>query len=179
MAMMFNNYPQVDFDSYFNIPLSKETYSSLIPALKKKMKGMGQDRGVDYLMNFTRHAFMYENDEENFGKEKRLSPEQTLMNDYSDCDDRVALFYYLVKEIYDLPMIVLVYPKHITLAIELKKPVGTPVLYNGKKYSVCEPTPQRIELPIGKLMPELNDVAYQVVYAYNPGETGSIDKLRK
>lgn len=168
MAMMFNNYPQVDFASYFNIPLSKETYSSLIPVLKKKLNGMGQARGVDYLMNFTRHAFMYENDEQQFGKEKRLSPEQTLMNDYSDCDDRVALFYYLVKEIYDLPMIVLVYPKHITLAVELKKPVGTPVVYNGKKYSVCEPTPQRLELPMGKLMPELKDVAFQIAYEYHP-----------
>ncbi len=168
MAMMFNNYPLVDFDTYFNIPLSKETYSSLIPVLKKSMKGMREGQGVDYLMNFTRHAFMYENDEENFGKEKRLSPEQTLMNDFSDCDDRVALFYYLVKEIYNLPMIVLVYPSHITLAIELKKPVGTPVTYNGKKYSLCEPTPQRIELPIGKLMPELKHVAYQIAYEYSP-----------
>ena len=59
---------------------------------------MSQQKGVDYLMNFTRNAFLFETDQKNFGVEKRLSPEQTLMNSYSDCDDRVALLYYLVKE---------------------------------------------------------------------------------
>lgn len=165
---MFNNYPSVDFEAYFNIPMSNTTYSSLIPVLRKKLKRMKQAKGVDYLMNFTRHAFMYESDQENFGFEKRLSPEQTLMTDFSDCDDRVALFYYLVKEIYDLPMIVLVYPSHVTLAVELAKPIGIPVVFNGRKFSLCEPTPQRLELPIGQLMPELKTVAYQVVYEYLP-----------
>lgn len=165
---MFNNYPTVDYEAYFNIPMSSATYSSLIPVLQKKLKGMKQAKGVDYLMNFTRHAFMYESDQENFGVEKRLSPEQTLMNDFSDCDDRVALFYYLVKEIYDLPMIVLVYPSHVALAIELRKPIGIPVVYNGRKFSFCEPTPQRLELPIGQLMPELKTVAFQVMYEYLP-----------
>jgi hypothetical protein len=60
---------------------------------------------------------------------------------YSDCDDRVALFYYLVKEIYNLPMIALLYPTHVTMAVPFDKPVGAPVLYKGKKYSICEPTP--------------------------------------
>lgn len=168
MKKLFSNYPSVDFESYFNIPLSRVTYSSLIPVLKKKLKGMKQYKGIDYLMNFTRHAFMFETDQENFGVEKRLSPEQTLMNEYSDCDDRVALFYYLVKEIYNLPMIVMVYPSHVALGIELQKPIGTPVIYNGRKFSLCEPTPQRLDLPIGKLMPELKDVVYQVVYEYLP-----------
>lgn len=168
MQKMFSNYPSVDFEAYFNIPLSKATYSSLIPALKKKIKGMKQEKGVEYLMQFTRYAFMYEDDQQNFGKEKRLSPEQTLLNDYSDCDDRVALFYYLVKELYNLPMIVLLYPSHVTLAIEFKKPVGTPVLYNGRKFSVCEPTPQLLDLPIGKLMPEHSNARYDVAYEYVP-----------
>lgn len=168
MQKMFSNYPSVDFEAYFNIPLSKATYSSLIPALKKKIKGMKQENGVEYLMKFTRYAFMYEDDQQNFGKEKRLSPEQTLLNDYSDCDDRVALFYYLVKELYNLPMIVLMYPTHVALAIEFKKPVGTPVLYNGRKFSVCEPTPQRLDLPIGKLMPEHSNARYDVAYEYVP-----------
>ncbi|CAM3771329.1 hypothetical protein [Sphingobacterium prati] len=89
----------MDFEIYFNIPLSKETYQSIILALKENLKGKKQKEGVDYLMWFTRYAFLYKNDEENFGTEKRLSPEQTLLNKYSDCDDRAALFFYLVKEI--------------------------------------------------------------------------------
>ncbi|PJJ83140.1 hypothetical protein [Mucilaginibacter auburnensis] len=169
---IFNNYPVVDFASYFNIPLTKETYGSLIPTLKENVKKMSQKKGIDYLMRFTRYAFLYENDEENFGFEKRLSPEETLFSKYSDCDDRAALFFYLVKEIYNLPMIALLYPTHITIGVQFDKPVGTPVMYKGIAYSVCEPTPQKEDLGIGQLSSALKNAPYQVVYQYEPGKSG-------
>ncbi len=167
-GVAFNNYPSVDFESYFNIPLSKPAYSSLIPQLQKTLAKMTKLEGIDYLMQFTRNAFMYETDQKNFGAEKRLSPELTLMNRYSDCDDRAALFYYLVKEMYDLPMIILVFPSHIAVAVAFEKPVGFAINYNGKKYSVCEPTPQKINLAIGQLMPELYSSSYEIAFAYTP-----------
>lgn len=167
---IFANYPVVDYESYFNIPLSRETYTSLIPSLKKYIKGMKTKNGVDYLMRFTRYAFLFESDSMNFGKEKRLSPEQTLLYENSDCDDRAALFFYLVKEIYDLPMIVLAYPKHITIAVQFDKPVGKPIVYNGQRYYICEPTPQKEDLGIGQSLPELKKINYEVVYAYHPSQ---------
>ncbi len=165
---IFANYPVVDYESYFNIPLSKETYSSLIPLLKKNIKGMNTRNGVDYLMRFTRYAFLFETDSEVFGKEKRLSPEQTLLYEQSDCEDRAALFFCLLKEIYNLPIIVLAYPEHVTIAVKFAKPVGTPIIYNGMKYSVCEPTPQKQDLAVGQLLPKLKKEYYEVVYAYTP-----------
>ncbi|MDB5126243.1 MAG: hypothetical protein JWQ85_475 [Mucilaginibacter sp.] len=164
----FNNYPGVSFETYFNIPLSKETYGSLIPLLKKNMKKMDEKKGVDYLMRFTRYAFLYENDNDNFGKEKRLSPGETLASNYSDCDDRAALFFYLVKELYNLPMIALLYPTHITMAVEFSKPIGDPIVYKGKTYSLCEPTPQGENLEIGQMSAKLKSTPYHVVYAYEP-----------
>lgn len=166
---IFANYPGVDFSYYFNIPLSNETYGSLIPALRKNVNGMSQKKGIDYLMRFTRYAFLYEDDEQNFGKEKRMAPEETLFSEYSDCDDRAALFFYLVKEIYDLPMIAMLYPTHITIAVQFDKPVGKPVIYEGRAYSVCEPTLQPEDLKIGQLSSKLKKQAYQVVYSYVPG----------
>jgi hypothetical protein len=165
---LFTNYPVVDYELFLNIPLSNETYQSLIPLLKKSVKHMSVKSGVDYLMRFTRYAFLFQPDAEHFGSEKRLSPEQTLLYDKSDCEDRVALFFYLVREIYDLPMIVLNYPNHVTIAVQFEKPVGNPIVYNGNKYSVCEPTPQKNDLPIGRLLPGLNHVTYEVAYVYTP-----------
>ena len=165
---IFANYPAVDYASYFTAPLSREAYSSLIPALKKNLKGMSTKQGVDYLMRFTRYAFGFESDSKIFGQEKRLLPEQTLLYENSDCEDRVALFFYLVKEIYNLPMIVLTYPKHVTIAVKFDKPVGKTIVYNGNKYSVCEPTPQKIDLPVGKLLPELRHSPYEIAYVYIP-----------
>ncbi len=168
VQILFKNYPVVNFESYFNIPLSKETYQSLIPYLKKNLKGLSQIKGVDYLMRFTRNAFLYESDQQNFGKEKRLSPEQTLFNNHSDCDDRAALFFYLVKEIYNLPMIALLYPTHITMAVNFDKAIGKPIFYKGQNYYVCEPTPQEKDLKIGHLNPKLINENYQIVYQYLP-----------
>jgi hypothetical protein len=121
-------------------------------------------------MRFTRYAFLFETDTKVFGSEKRLSPEQTLLYDQSDCEDRAALFFYLVKEVYDLPMIVLSFPAHVTVAVKLEKPVGKTILYNGEKYSVCEPTPQKEDLRIGELMPALRNTAFEIVYAYRPAK---------
>lgn len=167
---LFKNYPTVDYESQLNIPLSRETYQSLIPLLRKNVKRLSTKNGVDYLMHFTRYAFLFETDSKNFGSEKRLSPEQTLLFEQSDCEDRVALFFCLVKEIYNLPMIVLSYSKHVTIAVQFDKPRGKTIEYNGQKYSICEPTPQKQDLKIGEILPELNQATYQVAYAYNPRE---------
>jgi len=165
---IFANYPIVDYATYFNIPISSITERSLVTLLKEVVDKLSQKQGVDYLMRFTRHAFQYQTDTKIFGKEKRLSPEQTLLYDYSDCEDRAALFFFLVKEIYNLPMIVLSYPDHITIAIHFDKPVGKPLLYKGEVYSVCEATPQRADLKIGQGIKKLKNVPYEIVYEYHP-----------
>jgi len=164
----FTNYPVVDFESYFNVPMSNVTYTSLIPLLKEQVKKMSQAKGVDYLMHFTRYAFAFETDTKLYGKEKRLTPEQTLLNNFSDCEDRAALFFFLVKEIYNLPMIAIAYPTHVTVAVKFDTPLGKPITYNGQQYSVCEPTPQAKNLKIGQTIPALKHTFYEVVYAYNP-----------
>lgn len=168
LSKIFKNYPVVDYESYLNIPMTNTTYQSLIPDLRAAVKGMKQKQGIDYLMQFTRSAFAFETDQNNFGKEKRMSPELTLLYEQSDCDDRVALFFYLIKELYNLPMIVLLYPEHVTIAVKMDKPIGRPVRYNNEWYSVCEPTPQPEDLKVGQLSPDLNGQAFQIAYAYVP-----------
>lgn len=165
---IFKNYPAVEYASQFNVPLNSKTYNSLIPLLKKQIKGLKPQSGVEFLMNFTRYAFVYKPDTEVFGQEKRLSPEQTLLADYSDCEDRAALFFFLVKEIYNLPMVVVAYPTHVTIAVQFDKPIGQTIDYKGKKYSICEPTPQRVPLAVGQVSPEVAKQSFEIVYVYQP-----------
>lgn len=168
MKKIFANYPVLDYSYYFDMPLSTETYGSLIPLLKDAVKGMNEKAGVEYLMRFTRQAFPFATDTQLYGKEKRLSPEQLLLYDYSDCEDRAAFFYYLVKEIYNLPMIVLAYPQHVTVAVQFQKPVGHSIAYRGHQYSICEATPQRRNLNAGQLPAHLRHQRFEVVHAYEP-----------
>lgn len=177
---IFRNYPVLDYSYYFDRPLSRETYSSLIASLKEVTRKLSVKQGVDYLMHFTRYAFLYEKDMEQFGGEKRLSPEETLLYASSDCEDRAALFFYLIKEIYNLPMVVVVFPQHVTVGIQFDKPVGNTISYNGAEYSICEPTPQGVDLPLGSLPSSLTNKAYEIVYAYTPEirKSGKLQKSR-
>lgn len=165
---LFNNYPSVEYAMQFTAPLSNTTYASLIPALKEVVAKMDQKKGVDYLMHLTRSSFAFENDAAIYGKDMRFSPEQTLYADYSDCEDRAAFFFYLVKEIYNLPMIVLSYPQHVTVAVQFDAPQSNPIMYKGNPYWVCEPTPQWKDLKIGQGIPSLKKQAFEVVYEYQP-----------
>lgn len=163
------NYPVTEYSNQFNIPLSKETRSSLIEPLRQKLRTMDTRKGLEYLLQFTRHAFLFAPDTEIFGREKRLSPEETLLYDQSDCEDRSALFFCLVKEIYDLPMLVITYPEHVTIAVRMDATTDNAIIYNGASYIICEPTPQRKELKVGEMLSGLHDRPYQVSYAYEPG----------
>lgn len=168
LKSIYANYPTADYGLYFNAPMSRETYDSFMPKLKSITRHLSTKHGIEYLMRFTRYAFLYQPDKEAYGGEKRLSPEQTLLSETSDCEDRSALFFFLVKEIYNLPMIVLVYPGHVTIAVKLEKGHGKPIVYNGDKYYVCEPSPQAQDLNIGQLPRAVKGEAYEVVYAWQP-----------
>jgi hypothetical protein len=168
IATYFKNYPSTDYEKHFNIPLSRDTYNSLIPSLKKYLKGLQPKDGIDFLMHFTRYSFLFRPDTEKYGVEKIYSPEMTLLNESSDCEDRVSLFYYLVKELYDLPMIVVVYPKHVSIAVHFDKSVGKAIEYNGRKFTICEPTPQEKDLKMGESIPSLVNAPYQIAFAYEP-----------
>jgi hypothetical protein len=59
--------------------------------------------------------------------------------------------YALVKEIYQLPMIVVEYEDNITVAVKFDKPFGKTIQYGNGLYTICEPTPQNIDLRIGQI----------------------------
>jgi hypothetical protein len=166
----FTNYPVTDYFNQFNIPLSNETKHSLISAIKDRVKGMTTKQGVEYIMYFTRYAFLFEKDTDVFGREKRLSPEETLLYSKSDCEDRSALFYSLIKDIYNLPMIVLAYPDHVTVAVKLEKPIGRPIKYENELYTICEPTPQSVDLRLGEQLNVLQSKSFEIAFAYHPNK---------
>jgi hypothetical protein len=165
---LLKNYPVTDYRHHFNIPLSKQTHASIVSQLREKLARMDTHRGIEYLLQFTRHAFPFAADTEVFGRERRYSPEETLLYQSSDCEDRAALFFYLVRELYDLPMVVLTFPNHVSVAVDLKDNRGKVVRYEGREYTLCEPTPQRKDLRPGEALKGVHDGPYEISYAYRP-----------
>lgn len=164
----FTNYPVTDYRFQFNIPLSKVTYASIVLPLKKRLEQQPVKYGVAYIMFLVRNAFAYEADSVLYGREKRFSPEETLASEWSDCEDYAGLFFSLVREVYNLPMIAIGYPDHINVAVLLTNPEGKTITHNGAQYTICEPTPQKKVLQLGQQMKKLHKQPFEIVYAYHP-----------
>jgi hypothetical protein len=166
----FTNYPATSYATQFNIPLNALTRQSLTNNLKKKLTGLTVNEGVELLLSFTRTAFDFANDTEIFGREKGLTLEETLLYDKSDCEDRAALFFFLIKEIYNLPMVVLNYPDHVNVGVALDGK-GFTVNHRNRSYTVCEPTPQKKILPLGKLNATRKKQPFEIAYSYLPSNS--------
>jgi hypothetical protein len=166
MQDYFTNYPVTEYRYQFNIPFSEITYNTLIPELKSRVKKLTIEKGVEYLMLFVRDGFEFETDTKLFGREKRLSAEETLISSSSDCEDRSALFFSLVKEIYNLPMAIISYPEHVNVDVLLPKPKGVSAVVGNQKFTICEPTPQKFKRGIGWMSKELRKQPYEIAYVY-------------
>lgn len=137
---VMKNYPSVAEQAYFDIPMSKTAYNSLIPKLKFMLKDKPIHEALQILVAFTRTGFSYKDDHEVFGKSKPMIAEELFHYPYSDCEDRSALFYYLVREILELPMLIIAYPDHLSIAVASEGIRGQAFTFNGKEYYICDPT---------------------------------------
>jgi hypothetical protein len=137
----YKDYPNTQYDTYFNADVSGEVKSMLIPALKEVTKGMKELEGVNFLLRFVQTAFGYKTDKENFGREKSLFVEETIFYPYSNCKDRAVLFAYLVKCVLNLKVVGVQYPGHMATAVALSGEFeGSVVMHNRVKYTICDPT---------------------------------------
>ncbi len=158
----FKFYPQTDIRVYFKAPVSNYVSYSLLSALEKNLKGKTELEAVNFLLRFVQTAFKYETDDQQFGKEKYLMPEETIFYPASDCEDRSILFSYLVKNLLELNVIVLDYPGHLATAVYFNGNIaGDVVNYQGKKYMICDPT--YVNADAGMCMPQFKNVKPKVI----------------
>ena len=137
---MAPNYPLTNPSYYLETPLSQSLKESLLPKLRELLEQKDPQEAVQFLLSLTRTAFEYQTDMENFGKNKPMIPDEVLFYSHSDCEDRSALFYSLVKELLDIPVIIVDYPEHLTVGVSLPENIGKPLFYNGRAYTICDPT---------------------------------------
>lgn len=137
---LMKTYPMFDERYYLETPLSKTLYNSLIPQLKNIIKGKTTKETIQILLAFTRSAFPYKEDSDYFGKNKPMISDEVIFYAYSDCEDRSALFYNLVKDLVQLPMIIVAYSDHLTIGVQLAETIGKPLYFGSRRYTICDPT---------------------------------------
>ncbi|RDH82670.1 MAG: hypothetical protein DIZ80_10345 [endosymbiont of Galathealinum brachiosum] len=134
-------YPQMDITLYFNSELNQATANPLLKQLKPLVEGKSEEDAVNLILRFVQTAFKYKTDEQQFGIENYLFPEETLHYPYSDCEDRSVFFAWIVHHLLGLQVVGLDYPGHISAAVHFNENVrGDAVSFNGKRYVVTDPT---------------------------------------
>lgn len=160
----YNTFPQTDIPVYMYAKTGMALDNVVLPQFRAMIEGKGQVEAANFLLDFIQQAFPYATDEEQFGYEKPYFVEECFYYPANDCEDRAVLYGYLVRNLLNLDIVLLQYPGHIAAAVYFPEEVkGDYVLYNGKKYIVCDPT--YINAPVGECMPQfVNDKP--TVYPY-------------
>ena len=158
----YDDYPRVEIKIYFDAVMSVTAKESILNELMAITEGKSELETAGLLLNFTQTAFDYKTDDEQFGHEKFFFPEEVIHFPYSDCEDRSVLFAYLVREILNTEVIGLGYPNHMATGVHFSKDLGRDhFVYNGKKYTICDPTYK--SAPIGMCMPKYKDVEAEFI----------------
>ena len=149
-----NTTPQLAISQYVHEGLPEQTANELLSQLAPMVKGKSEQDAVNLLLRFVQTAFNYKTDAQQFKQENYLYPVETLHYPYSDCEDRAALFAWLVKSLLDMDAVLLDYPGHIAAAVAFSDKVnGDSWMHNGKRYTVTDPT--YINANFGMTMPTL------------------------
>lgn len=151
-------YPQANYATYFTAPLEKITYHDLLEGLKRSFNAQKASRGIDFLLKLVQKSFVYEVDSIQFGREKVMFAQETLVYNKSDCEDRAILFASLVRKIFHINVIGIRYKDHMATALYVPLQ-GDFVRYGKRKFVVADPT--YVNANIGQSMPQYKGVAPQ------------------
>ena len=124
---------------------------------------MNEVNAVNLLLRFVQTAFDYKTDQDQFNREKYMTPEETLFYSYSDCDDRAILFTILVKDLLGLEVVGLRYSQHLATAVSFNNESveGDYHYSDGKKFIVADPT--YINATVGLTMPKYSTEKPEII----------------
>lgn len=156
------DYPYSDLSIYFNSIVSPEFKKTILSQLGRLAKNKSKKEVVDLLLEFVQGSFEYKTDQPQFGREKPLFPEETVYYPFSDCEDRAAIFAYLVRNLTNLKVIGIDYPGHVATAVKFKNKIsGSKIIHDNEEYIICDPT--FLGATVGQEMPEYYHEQYKAV----------------
>jgi hypothetical protein len=158
----FKDYPACDLVVYFNTPVSQAAMESFDRKLLPLFSGKSDKEKVAILLNLMHESFPYKSDQEQFGWEDYLFPDEALFYPFTDCEDRAILFSQLVSHYTTLTPVGLEYPNHVSVAVNFKEPImGDYIVFDNNKYFICDPT--YIGAEIGMAMDSMKNSAPSVI----------------
>jgi hypothetical protein len=157
-------HPQMEVSWYFNQPLTSAFKAQVIEPLKKlvaqeKLTGTA---AVDFLLQFSL-ARPYLEDHKQARGEHCSFVEESLFDDYTDCEDRAYLLAALVQGVLGYNVVGLQFPNHVAVAVEIpeNRQMGKKIIFEGRTYIVCDPSYSGST--VGEIIEPFKDAAPQSV----------------
>ena len=174
IADWMGEYPFFAEGLYLETPLSAPTRERMLEEFRPLIAGKSEKEILELLVSFTRSAFVYKEDKKSFGFSKPMIPDEVLYYPVSDCEDRSALFYTLVKDLLDIPVIAIAYDDHLSVAVASDELEGLEILHNGREYFVCDPTGPSGSSAIGNPPYGYANRPFDIVADYVPATRGAV-----
>lgn len=163
---LMSEYPFFAEKEYLEVPLSSTVAHSLLPQLKDLIKGKTEKEALEFLVAFTRSSFRYKEDKEYFGVSKPMIADEVFYYPFSDCEDRSALFYSLVKELLQLPMVIVAFEDHLTIGVAIPKFEGDSIRFKGNDYYICDPTGPINSKVVGEFPSGYHNKPFEIIGFY-------------
>lgn len=126
-----------------NTPASREVTDQLYPTLRQSVKGKNQIQAVNMLLKLAQ-TFPYGYDDQIWGHDRAFWMDESWQYPLSDCEDHAINFTRMVRDILGLDAVLIYYPGHLSAAVAFTEgqPGGDFVVYDGRRYTVCDATCQ-------------------------------------
>jgi hypothetical protein len=152
----YTNYPMCDLKVFFIAPLSDNIIRQLDLYFNPALENKSDDERVAFLLDYVQRGIRYKTDQEQFGHEMYLFAEETLFYTAADCLDRSILLARLIRRYTKLEAIGLLYPEHVSLAVNIKDVTGGKYFtFKDKRFYNCDPT--FIGSLCGEIMPRFKN----------------------
>ncbi|MEM9821747.1 MAG: hypothetical protein AAF985_11770 [Bacteroidota bacterium] len=140
-AELLKTYPKLSDVGYATTTISTTLKESLYPQLQTLIEGKTTREALEILVSFTRRSFTLKSDWAVHDDDHPMYAEQLFFSEYSDHEDRCALLYNLIKDLLDLPMVILThYNNDMTIGVEWAEEADRLFEHKGKQYLICDPT---------------------------------------
>ena len=154
LLSFYEDYPQVDVVVYASGAKETTFSKDLLRCFDKCTDGLGKTESVNLLLKYVQADFEYDNDFDQFGREKPMFCEECYFYSGNDCEDRCVVFSFLVSNLLKMKVILLDYGDHVCTAVRLdgNDATGAFVSREDGKYYVCDPT--FIGASVGMIIPD-------------------------
>lgn len=171
LDLIMKDHPLVEESLYIQKELSKEVKIALKEFFKKHTQDMSREKAVKFLLAFTRSGFEYKEDLDAYRRNRPMIAEELFVQRYSDCEDRTALFYQLNQMIFQLPIAVISFPDHLSVAIsadEIIPDIDYKLNLGGKTYYHADPTGPEGWYKIGHFPGNLKGYIPEILVLFEP-----------